>query len=59
MDHGGSIFELQKILGHSDVKTTDRYCHFISDYLSEMTTLVYYLMLGIDHTPKVAYNFGV
>lgn len=33
--NGGSIFTLQKILGHSDIKTTMRYAHFSSNYLQD------------------------
>lgn len=36
---GGSIFALQKILGHSDIKTTMRYAHFSRDFLDQ--TLLY------------------
>ena len=33
MMNGGSLFELQKILGHSDQKMTLRYSHFTPDHL--------------------------
>lgn len=33
--NGGQIFTLQRILGHSDIKTTMRYVHFSRDYLSD------------------------
>lgn len=36
---GGSIFTLQKVLGHSDIKTTMRYAHFSKEFLEE--TIVY------------------
>jgi integrase len=40
MMNGGSIFELQIILGHSDVKTTMRYSHFSKSYLIGKTNIV-------------------
>lgn len=35
--NGASIFEVQKILGHTDVKMTMRYSHHSSEYLQQMT----------------------
>ena len=40
MMNGGSIFELQILLGHSDIKTTMRYAHFSKSYLVGKTNIV-------------------
>lgn len=39
MMNGGNILVLQKILGHSDIKTTMRYAHFSPDHLSDAVKL--------------------
>ncbi|MGP1242133.1 phage integrase [Serratia sp. CY37869] len=39
MMNGGNILVLQKILGHSDIKTTMRYAHFSPDHLSDAVRL--------------------
>lgn len=36
----GSLYDLQKILGHSDIKTTERYAHFAKDYLLNKASIV-------------------
>jgi hypothetical protein len=33
MMNGGSLYGLQKILGHSDMRMTERYSHFTPDHL--------------------------
>lgn len=33
MSNGGNVFELQKLLGHTDIKMTMRYAHFTPDHL--------------------------
>jgi len=33
MTNGGNVFELQKLLGHTDIKMTMRYAHFTPDHL--------------------------
>ena len=38
-DTGGNILTLQKILGHSDLKTTMRYAHMAPDHLEEAVAL--------------------
>jgi integrase len=35
MMNGGSMFDLQKILGHTDIKMTLRYAHFSPDHLQK------------------------
>lgn len=39
MMNGGNILVLQKILGHTDIKTTMRYAHLAPDHLEEATAL--------------------
>jgi len=39
MMNGGNILTLQKILGHSDLKTTMRYAHMAPDHLEEAVVL--------------------
>ena len=38
--NGGSIYDLKQILGHSDIKMTERYAHLAPDYLRARTALV-------------------
>jgi integrase len=38
--NGGSIYDLKQILGHSDIKMTERYAHLAPDYLKSRTSLV-------------------
>lgn len=33
MMNGGNVFDLQKLLGHTDIKMTMRYAHFTPDHL--------------------------
>ncbi len=33
MMNGGNVFDLQKLLGHTDIKMTMRYVHFTPDHL--------------------------
>ncbi|MBT3182768.1 MAG: site-specific integrase, partial [Deltaproteobacteria bacterium] len=60
MMNGGSIFELQIILGHSDVKTTMRYAHYGKGYLVGKTNIVEFSSTGkvvnVDFKNKKASN---
>lgn len=40
MMNGGNRFELQKFLGHSDAKLTERYAHLSLDYIASKTNIV-------------------
>ena len=40
MMNGGSIYDLQKILGHSKVEMTMRYAHLCPDYLVKASNVV-------------------
>jgi site-specific recombinase XerC len=40
MMSGGNLYDLQKILGHADIKTTERYAHLSLDYLAGRKNLV-------------------
>ncbi len=40
MMSGGNIYDLQKILGHSDVKTTMRYAHLAPDHIAHTANLL-------------------
>jgi site-specific recombinase XerD len=37
---GVSAFDIQKIMGHSDIKTTMRYMHLSPDHLSGLTDVL-------------------
>jgi integrase len=40
MMNGGNIYDLQKILGHSSVKMTERYAHLSPNHLSDAMKIV-------------------
>lgn len=40
MMKGGNLYDLQKLMGHSDVKTTERYAHLSPEFLVRQTELV-------------------
>jgi len=37
---GGSIYDLKKVLGHVDVKTTEKYAHLSSDHLASVRDII-------------------
>lgn len=37
---GGSIYDLKKVLGHADVKTTERYAHLSADHLAIVRDII-------------------
>ncbi|HLE12435.1 MAG TPA: tyrosine-type recombinase/integrase [Bacteriovoracaceae bacterium] len=53
MMSGGSLFDLQKILGHTDVKMTLRYAHFSSDHLQKS---VQFMDFGVGHSEQIEKN---
>lgn len=40
MMNGGNVYDLQKILGHRDVKTTERYAHLSKDHIKRKSAIV-------------------
>jgi hypothetical protein len=40
MMNAGNVFDLQKILGHRDIKTTMRYAHLAKDYILNKSFVV-------------------
>ena len=40
INHGRSLYEVQKLLGHADISTTQRYAHLSQDTLKEATEIV-------------------
>ncbi len=43
--NGGSIFDLQKILGHTDIKMTMRYSHFLPEHLQ---SAIGFMNMGVE-----------
>jgi len=37
---GGSIYDLKKVLGHADMKTTEKYAHLSSDHLAGVRDII-------------------
>lgn len=48
MMNGGSIYDLQKIMGHTDIKTTQRYAHLSPNHLSSAVDIIGFS--GVDRT---------
>jgi integrase len=40
VNHGRSLYEVQKLLGHADISTTQRYAHLSPDTLKDATEIV-------------------
>ncbi len=48
VNKGRSLYEVQKLLGHADISTTQRYAHLSQDTLQEATELVSVTISGVD-----------
>jgi len=56
----GSLYDLKKVLGHVDLKTTERYAHLSSDHLAGVRDIIKpnigskaeILNLGVSHPPQ-------
>ena len=48
INNGRSLYEVQKLLGHADISTTQRYAHLSQDTLQEATELVSVTISGVD-----------
>jgi len=51
INNGRSLYEVQKLLGHADISTTQRYAHLSQDTLQEATELVS-VTIWSDSDPK-------
>ena len=50
-----SLYEVQKILGHTQIKTTQRYAHLSQDTLIDAANVVPFTMdLGVAMMPMVS-----
>ncbi len=58
MQKGGNLFDLQKLMGHSDAKTTERYRHSDPDYLRSRCKIVdlYSSSAQIPPKPEILEN---
>lgn len=52
VNNGHSIYVVQKLLGHSQIKTTQRYAHLSEETLSDATEAVAQSLAGVDPSPK-------
>lgn len=43
MMNGGNLFDLQKFLGHTDIKMTQRYAHLCPDYLHDKIQIIKFI----------------
>ena len=50
INNGRSLYEVQKLLGHADISTTQRYAHLSRDTLQEATELVSVTISGDSDT---------
>ena len=51
---GRSLYEVQKILGHTQIKTTQRYAHLSQDTLLEAANVVFKAVPLLMSLPKRA-----
>lgn len=56
MQNGGNILSLQRILGHSDLKTTMRYAHLAPGHLSDATELNPFTLLAKQQERENGYE---
>ncbi|WPU65890.1 tyrosine-type recombinase/integrase [Peredibacter starrii] len=40
MMNGGNLYDLKKVLGHVDIKTTEKYAHLSNEYLQEVRDII-------------------
>lgn len=60
MMSGGNLYDLKKVLGHVDVKTTERYAHLSSDHLAGVRDIIKpnigskaeIINLGVSYPPQ-------
>jgi site-specific recombinase XerD len=43
---GRSLYEVQELLGHADIKTTSRYAHLSRERLAQ----------AVEHVPQIKYS---
>ena len=55
MMKGGNLFELQKLLGHKDIKETQIYAHLTPDHLSEASKIVDFGVSYSSSSPYLAH----
>lgn len=53
MMHGGNIFDLQKILGHSSIDMTKKYAHLSMEHLHKASNIIQF---SGEDSPKIAPN---
>jgi integrase len=51
MMNGGNVFDLQKILGHTDIKMTMRYAHFTAEHLQTSIKFMNMTNVAISSIP--------
>ncbi len=54
MMHGGNVFTLQKLLGHTSVNMTMKYAHFSDDYLKDAVNVVNFSGRATELSTKIA-----
>jgi len=51
--NGGSLYDLQKILGHGDIRATQIYAHLSQDHLREKMNLIQFWQKSPIETAKI------
>ena len=54
MMNGGNLFDLQKILGHTDMKMTQRYAHFSPEHLQ---SAVSFMNMGVEFKDEIQESY--